>query len=54
VTLNDLEILNGVVTLILHYFTEFGSFGSALRKSGWICCRKEFRVRSLISWSVSC
>jgi len=26
--------LNGVVALILHYFTEFGSFRGALRKSG--------------------
>jgi len=26
--------LNGVMTLILRYFTEFGSFREALRKSG--------------------
>jgi len=31
VTLNDLEWL---MTLILCYFTEFGSFRGALRKSG--------------------
>jgi len=27
--------MNGVMALILRYFTEFGSFWSALRKSGW-------------------
>jgi len=32
VTLNDLELRNG--PLILRYFTEFGSFRGALRKSG--------------------
>jgi len=26
--------LNGVMALILRYFTEFGSFRGALRKSG--------------------
>jgi len=31
VTLNDHEWRNG---LILHYFTKFGSFRAALRKSG--------------------
>jgi len=31
VTLNDLNI---VMALILRYFTEFGSFRGALRKSG--------------------
>jgi len=29
-----LVTLNGVVALILHYFTELGSFRGALRKSG--------------------
>jgi len=33
--------LNGVMALILHYFTEFGSFWDALRKSGWRCHRKK-------------
>jgi len=27
--------LNGVVAFILRYFTEFGSFRSQLRQSGW-------------------
>jgi len=27
--------LNGEMALILRYFTEFGSFPGALRKSGW-------------------
>jgi len=27
--------LNGVMALVLRYFTEFGSFRSALRKSDW-------------------
>jgi len=27
--------LNGVMTVILRYFSEFGSFRRALRKSGW-------------------
>jgi len=27
--------LNDVMTLILRYFTEVGSFRDALRKSGW-------------------
>jgi len=40
--------LNGVMALILRYFTEFGSFRGALRKSGWRCRRK--RVRYHISW----
>jgi len=34
--------LNGVMALILRYFTEFGSFGAhVLRKSGWTCRRKK-------------
>ena len=33
--------LNGVLVLILRYFTEFGSFRVALRKSGWRCRRKK-------------
>jgi len=28
--------LNGVMTLILLYFTEFDSFAGLLRHSGWI------------------
>ena len=27
--------LNGKMALILRYFTEFGNFRGALRKSGW-------------------
>jgi len=27
--------LNGLIAFILRYFTEFGSFRSALRRSGW-------------------
>jgi len=27
--------LNGVITLILRFFTEFDSFASQLRHSGW-------------------
>ena len=38
--------LNGVMALILRYFTEFGSFPSALRKSGWRCRRKKSRSLS--------
>jgi len=33
VTLNDMT-LNGGMTIILLYFTEFGSFGGHLRQSG--------------------
>ena len=39
VTLNGLERCNA---LILRYFTEFGSFRGALRKSGWKYRRKKF------------
>ena len=28
--------LNGVMAIILRYFTEFGSFRGQLRKSGWL------------------
>jgi len=28
--------LNGVMTFILRYFAEFGSFRGQLRKSGWL------------------
>jgi len=45
--------LNGVA-LISHYFTEFGSFRVALRKSGWRCRRKKVYVCYLLSWWVSC
>jgi len=31
-----LMTLNGVIDLILRYFTEFNSFASRLRHSGWI------------------
>jgi len=27
--------LNGVMAIILQYFSEYGSFWGALRKSGW-------------------
>jgi len=33
--------LDGVISLILRYFTEFGSFWGPVRKSGWRC-RKKF------------
>ena len=33
VTLNDLEGLNATMAVILRYFSEFGSFRGALRKS---------------------
>jgi len=46
--------LNGVIALILRYFTEFGSFRGALRKSGWIRRPKKVHVRCIISWWVSC
>jgi len=38
--------LNGVIALILRYFTEFGSFRGSLRKSGWRC-RGKNSLRSL-------
>jgi len=43
--------LNGVMALILRYFTELGNSRGALCKSGWRCRR--FSVRYLISWWVS-
>jgi len=33
--------LNGVMALILHYFTEFSSLRGALPESGWRCRRKK-------------
>jgi len=33
--------LKGVMALNLGYFSEFGSFRGALRKSGWRCRRKK-------------
>jgi len=33
--------LYGVMAVILRYFTEFGSFQGALRKSDWKCRRKK-------------
>jgi len=38
--------LNDVLVLILRYFTEFGSFRGALRKSGWKCRRKKIAISS--------
>jgi len=35
VTLNDLEGLNGVITPISRYFTEFDSFAGRLRHRSW-------------------
>jgi len=46
--------VNGLMALILRYFTKFDSFRSALRKSSWRCRRKRVHVRYLISWWVSC
>jgi len=45
---------NGVMALILHYITEFGSFQGSLSKSDWRCRCKKVHVRYLISWWVSC
>jgi len=42
--------LNGVMAVILRYFTELGSFRDALRKSDWRCHRTKVRVRYRISW----
>jgi len=39
--------LNGVMVIILRYFTEFDSFRGALGKSGWRCRRKKFTFASL-------
>jgi len=33
-TLNQVESLNGVIPLVLRYFTELDSFGGRLRHSG--------------------
>jgi len=49
-----LVTLNGIMTLILHYFTEFSSFRGALRKSDWRCCRKKLHVCYLVSLWVCC
>jgi len=38
--------LNGVMALILRYFTEFGSFRGAVRKRGRRCSREK-SLRSL-------
>jgi len=32
--------LNGVMTIILRYFAEFGSFRSQLRKTGWLAINR--------------
>jgi len=40
--------LNGIMTLILRYFTEFGNFWGEVRKSGW---SKDVVVKSLRSLS---
>jgi len=39
--------LNGVMALILRYFTEFGSFRGALRKSGYKDVPKTFCHRNI-------
>jgi len=36
--------LNGVIALILRYFTEFNSFADLLRHSGW---RQTYNVRKI-------
>jgi len=46
--------LNGVMALILRYFTKFGSFRDALFQSSWRCHHKKVHIRYLISWWVSC
>jgi len=44
--------LNGVMALILRYFTEFDSFRGALRTSGWRCrCKKSSRSLSRLLMS---
>jgi len=53
--------LNGVMAFILRYFTKFGSFRGALRKSGWRCRKKSlcslshllmsFLFSMLLTWS---
>jgi len=40
---------NGVMALILRYFTEFGSLRGALRKSGWRCRRKKVHAFAISS-----
>jgi len=35
--------LNGVIVLFLHYFTDFGTFRGALRKSGKVSLEKSLR-----------
>jgi len=35
--------LNGIMVLILRYFTKFGIFLGALHKNGWRCRRKSSR-----------
>jgi len=32
--------LNGVMTIILRYFAEFGSFWGLLSKSGWLAINR--------------
>ena len=42
--------LNGIMTFILGYFTEFGSFCGALRKRVEDVVVKNSHFRYLISW----
>jgi len=41
--------LRGIMALILRYFSEFGSFRDAMRKSGRRRRRKKVHVRYLVS-----
>jgi len=52
VTLSDLE---GVIALILLYFTEFDSFAGALRHSGWrSILSAEYRLPLLVKTDLPC
>jgi len=42
--------LNGVIALILHFFTEFDCFAGQSRYSGW---RQTYNVRKILSPSSS-
>jgi len=45
--------LNGVLAVILHYFSEFGGFLGALRKSGWRYTVKECSPKDLVFSDIS-
>jgi len=43
--------LKGVIVLILHYFTDFGTFRGALRKNGKVSLEKSSRSLSPLQMS---